>query len=643
MNNSRIFIVRKYMNSLGSWFSRTYRSLLLIILDIFIIYFASILALVLRFDFQVPQEYYFAIGKGLPWLIGVVVITNMIFGLYNSLWKYASIGELVSITLSSLISTILGYCILSWMGIAIPKSIYIIFLILIVTFMGGARFTYRLMRYLKRQVGFSNNKKGNRSKVLVVGAGQAGSMIINELKKHDKNRIPVGIIDDEFGKKNKNIYGVPVLGTRNDIKQIVELRKIDEIVLAVPSAEKSDIKEILSICTATKCKVKIVPGIYELIEGSVDIKQIRDVSIEDLLGRDAIKIDLDSVCKFITEKTVLITGGGGSIGSELCRQIMNYKPKKLIIFDIYENNAYEIQNELKNECEEGQLEVLIGSVRDKQRLEEIFSEYRPALVFHAAAHKHVPLMENSPAEAIKNNVLGTYNLARTAHVFKAEKMVLISTDKAVNPTNVMGATKNLAERIVKSFDSISETEFVSVRFGNVLGSNGSVIPLFKKQIESGGPVTVTHPEIYRYFMTIQEAVQLVLQAGAMAEGGEIFVLDMGESVKILSLAEDLIKLSGFEPYKDIDIVFSGLRPGEKLYEELLLEEEGLKITKNKKIFIGRQIEENFENLECDLIELKLRLDNCEKEFILEALGRLVPTYVFTSNEEHRRQVMGEEV
>ena len=637
MKDKGIIMLKKSIYNVRLWFARTYRSLFLIIIDILIVNFAAVLALVLRFDFQIPQNYYITFQKGLPWLIGIVVIVNMIFGLYNSLWKYVSVDEIVSVTVSSFISTFLGYCIITWMGIAFPRSFYIIFLILIIAFMGGVRFTYRFFRYFKKIFEFNN--KGKKSRVLVIGAGQAGSMIIDELMNQEvKERIPVGIIDNDFSKRNKRIRGVPVVGTREDIKQIVEFQKIDEIIIAIPSAPKSDLKEIVRICTETKCKVKTVPGLFELIKGTVGIKQIRDVSIEDLLGRDPVKIDLDSVGKFISGKTVLVTGGGGSIGSELCRQVLKYDPKKLIIFDIYENNAYDIQNELNKECSEEQLVVLIGSVRDNSRLKEVFSEYRPNLIFHAAAHKHVPLMEDSPAEAIKNNVMGTYNVASAAHTFKAEKMVLISTDKAVNPTNVMGATKRLAERIVKAFDSISETEFVSVRFGNVLGSNGSVIPLFKKQIETGGPVTVTHPDIHRFFMTIPEAVQLVLQAGAMADGGEIFVLDMGVPVKIVTLAEELIVLSGFEPYKDIDIIFSGLRPGEKLYEELLLEEEGLENTKHKKIFIGKQVEEDFLSFELELIDLKERLDNCNKEYVLEALGRLVPTYVYTSNIEHRQKI-----
>lgn len=640
-----------FIEKFNIWFIQAYRGLLFLILDIFIVNFAAMAALVLRFDFSIPDLYYATFQRGVVWLVGFALVSNFVFGLYKSLWKYASVDEIISIILSSLISTSAGYFFLTWQSIVLPKSIFILYGLMIMFMMGGIRFTYRLLRYMRKFFGFLG--KINKKRILIYGAGKAGQMVLEEiLNQENSDIVPVGFIDDDVLKKKKRIHGFRVFGTRDDILFTVKSEKIEEIIIALPSATKSELKEITNLCKDTKCKVKILPGMYELIDGRVDVKQIRDVSIEDLLGRDPVTVDLDSICEFISEKTVLVTGGGGSIGSELCRQVIKYNPKKLIIFDIYENNAYDIQNEILDYISKNvnnkvkSLEVLIGSVRDERRVNEIFKTYKPELVFHAAAHKHVPLMEDSPSEAFKNNVVGTYYVAKAAHIFKSEKMVLISTDKAVNPTNVMGATKRLAERVVKSFDGVSETDYVSVRFGNVLGSNGSVIPLFKKQIQAGGPVTVTHPEIFRYFMTIPEAVQLVIQAGAMAEGGEIFVLDMGEPVKIKTLAEDLIKLSGFEPYMDIDIEYSGLRPGEKLYEELLHEEEGLEKTKHSKIYVGKHSDENLKELEDEILYVldKIRKSdspNSDKEFIINSLSRMVPTFTFTTNEEHREQIAEE--
>jgi FlaA1/EpsC-like NDP-sugar epimerase len=462
--------------------------------------------------------------------------------------------------------------------------------------------------------------------VMIIGGGSAGAMVIQELLRNPQiERFPVAVIDDDPSKYKRKIHDTPVLGTRNDIQKIAEENKIDEIIIAMPSASKQEIREIVNICKQTKCKLKTLPGVYELIDGKVDIK-IRDVDIEDLLGREPISVNLNEVSGYICNEVILVTGGGGSIGSELCRQIAKFNPKKLLILDIYENNAYDVQNELLRKHKDLDLEVLIASVRDEGRIEQIFKQYRPAVVFHAAAHKHVPLMEANPTEAVKNNILGTLNVVRMADKYNAKRFVLISTDKAVNPTNIMGASKRVAEMIIQSIDKQSNTEFVAVRFGNVLGSNGSVIPLFRKQIEEGGPVTVTHPEVIRYFMTIPEAVQLVIEAGAMAEGGEIFILDMGQPVKIIDLAKDLIRLSGFEPNVDIKIEFIGLRPGEKLYEELLLAEEGITATKHEKIFIGKPVHIDIGHLTKELMALDSILISGTKEMIEPIIKKLVPSY-----------------
>ncbi|HBF7851344.1 TPA: polysaccharide biosynthesis protein [Clostridioides difficile] len=471
--------------------------------------------------------------------------------------------------------------------------------------------------------------RGKVSNILIIGAGDAGEMVIQELKRNPElKKVAVAIIDDDKNKIGRIIHNVKIVGTTSDIKDVVEKYNVDEIIFSIANIEKRRKKEIIDICKNTNCKIKTIPGIYEIIDGKVDIKQIREVEIEDLLGREPIKTNLREISNYIEGKVILITGGGGSIGSELCRQIAGFNPKELIIVDNYENNAYSIQQELlrkyKNKLD---LKTVIASIREKKRMDEIFNKYKPEVVFHAAAHKHVPLMESSPGEAIKNNIFGTLNIAGLSSKYRAKKFVLISTDKAVNPTNIMGATKRAAEMIIQTMNAESQTEFVAVRFGNVLGSNGSVIPLFKKQIEDGGPVTVTHPDIIRYFMTIPEAVGLVIQAGAMAKGGEIFVLDMGEPVRILDLAKNLIKFSGFEPDVDIKIEFSGLRPGEKLYEELLMSEEGLLDTEHKKIFIGRPIDVDREKITKYLKLLREITNNEEVEKIDGIMRELVPTYI----------------
>lgn len=617
-------VVQKTLIKIDSNLDITKRRLALILLDSLLINLSAIAAILLKFDFYIPPKYiHIYKGYGLMSTL-IMLIVYYLFNLYKSLWRYASIDELISVVLASGSGAVTLNALHHLLKVYIPESFYIIFAILNIAFIGGVRFAYR---FLRRTKGHYMSSYATKKRVLVIGAGKAGSMVIKEMHNSPQiNSHPVAVIDDDISKYTRKIHGIPILGTRLDIVKIVQEKEIDEIVLAIPSASKKDTKEIIDICKQTKCKLRTLPGVYDLIDGKVDIKKIRDVDIEDLLGRAPIKIGLNEICGYIKNQVVLVTGGGGSIGSELCRQISRFHPKKLLILDIYENNAYDIENELKRKHDDLDIEVLIASIRDRKRMEQIFDTYKPNIVFHAAAHKHVPLMEANPTEAIKNNVFGTLNTAELADIYGVKRFVLISTDKAVNPTNIMGATKRVAEIIVQAMDKKSSTEYVAVRFGNVLGSNGSVIPLFKKQIAEGGPVTVTHPEIIRYFMTIPEAAQLVIQAGAIAKGGEIFVLDMGNPVKILDLAKDLIRLSGFKPDEDIKIKFSGLRPGEKLYEELLMAEEGLKETKHEKIFIGKPLNVDIDYLKKELSMLKLILEKEEGELVGTVIRKLVPGY-----------------
>ncbi|MDK2946233.1 MAG: hypothetical protein PWQ85_1009 [Geotoga sp.] len=601
------------------------RIIALLLMDIFFVSLSFYASLMLRFDNNVPSEYLNVYSKSLPIIIITMIGFYTIFSLYKSLWRYASIDEMISIVEANIFGILSTFIILSLLSFDLPWAVYIISLLLNIALVGGSRFFYRVLRRIK----YRNQKKDkNSDNVLIIGGGAAGSTVIKEiletpsLKKHI-----VGIIDDDKYKIGKSIHGVKVLGSRKDIISIANIYDIDEIIIALPSAPKREISKIVEICKETKAKLRILPGVYELIDGKVSISKIRDVEIEDLLGREPVKINLEEVGGYLSNKVVLVTGGGGSIGSELCRQISRFNPKKLIILDMYENNAYDVLTELKmNRNISFEIEVEIANIREKQRIREIFEKYKPNIVFHAAAYKHVPLMENNPSEAVKTNVFGTLNLVQLSDIYKVQKFVLISTDKAVNPTNIMGATKRIAEKIIQSYSKISKTEFVAVRFGNVLGSNGSVIPLFKKQIANGGPVTVTHPEITRYFMTIPEAAQLVLQAGAYAKGGEIFVLDMGEPVKIVDLARDLIKLSGFEPDVDIKIEFIGLRPGEKLYEELLLAEEGLQKTRNSKIFVGKPQEIPYDELMDQLDRLRKAIELNDYEKLIKIIKEIVPTY-----------------
>ncbi|GAA0708671.1 nucleoside-diphosphate sugar epimerase/dehydratase [Paraclostridium ghonii] len=555
----------------------------------------------------------------------ISIITLSLCRCYHSLWRYAGEEELIAIVVACTLSIIITYLIHPLIGEKFSMNFYILNAILTISLAGGTRLFYRTGRIVIMRSGL----KGKTSNVLIVGGGSAGDMVIQELKNNPQLlKKPIGILDDDVNKKGRRIHNIPILGNIEDVIKLVEKYNIDEIIIAIAKISKQEKRYIIETCKKTKCKLRTIPGVYEIIDGKVDIKKIRDVQIEDLLGREQIKVNLDKMSEYLQNKVVLVTGGGGSIGSELCRQVATFNPKQLIILDNYENNAYAIQQELMRKYGINlNLRTVIASIREEKRMDEIFNEYRPDVVFHAAAHKHVPLMEKSPSEAIKNNIFGTKNVAILADKYKVKRFVLISTDKAVNPTNIMGATKRSAEMIIQTINEKSETEFVAVRFGNVLGSNGSVIPLFKKQIEEGGPVTITHPEIIRYFMTIPEAVQLVIQAGAMAKGGEIFILDMGDPVKIVDLADNLIRLSGFEPNIDIDIKFTGLRPGEKLYEELLMSEEGLTNTEHKKIFIGKPIDFDSEKCNLNLEVLKDIVDKEEVELIDDVMRELVTTYI----------------
>lgn len=602
----------------------------LIVYDIFFLIISLYFALLLRFDFNIPQEYMVFFKLSIIPVVIIALIFNKFFNLYSSIWKYASIEELISIIYSVSLSNVIfivysyfvNYKFLENRYFRFPFSVHIIFWILSVVALGGSRFTYRVFEDKQGDI----DRKTRDKRLLIIGAGDASAMLIKEIKRHKSfNYRVVGLIDDDKSKKGKLINGIEVMGGRDKIVKICREKNIEEIILAIPSADLQIKREIINICKNTKCKLKTLPGIYEIIDGKVNITKLRDVNIEDLLGREEVKLNSENINKYIKDKTILVTGGGGSIGSELCRQIAKFNPRKLVILDIYENNVYDVQMELNHNYPNLDKEVIIASIREKERLKEIFEKYKPDVVFHAAAHKHVPLMEGNPAEAVKNNIIGTYNVLKCSDEFKVKKFVQISTDKAVNPTNVMGASKRFCEIMVQAFDKISKTEYVAVRFGNVLGSNGSVIPLFKKQIAHGGPVTVTHPEINRFFMTIPEAAQLVIQAGAIAHGGEIFVLDMGKPVKIVDLARDLITLSGYEPDLDIKIEYTGLRPGEKLYEELLMDEVALTSTEHDKIFVEKPNEIDMNFVEKSIDEFKEVL-NKDREEIVKLIEEKVPTY-----------------
>ena len=597
-------------------------------LDVLIINSAYVISLNLRFDLFVPHQYIDIYLNTFLIFTAIKFLFNFIAGIYKSLWKYTGVEELIKIFIATTLGSISCYIASAILNKQYPRSIEAIAWMITIILIGGSRISYRIIRRLyvyliNRDMVSCKRKK----RILIVGAGDAGESIIRQLdSSKNKDYLPVALVDDDAGKLHKNIHGVQVKGNIAEINRIAEAEMIDEILIAMPSISKKALHEIVKNCQKCCCKIKTLPGIYEMIGGKVTVNDIREVKIEDLLGREEVKLNMDEISEYLINETILVTGGGGSIGSELCRQIAKFKPQKLIILDNYENNAYDIQNELIYAYPKLNLEVVIASVREYDRIDSIFKTYMPSVVFHAAAHKHVPLMEHNPSEAIRNNVFGTYNVARCADKYGVRKFVLISSDKAVNPTNIMGATKRVCEIIIQTFDKNSRTEYAAVRFGNVLGSNGSVIPLFKKQIHDGGPVTVTHKEITRFFMTIPEAVRLVMQAGAMASGGEIFVLDMGEPVKIDDLARELIRLSGLEPDIDISIKYTGLRPGEKLYEELLLEEEGLIATKQEGIYVAKPLHVSFSQMMLWLNNLEVSIKDPDE--IKSVLALIVPTYTY---------------
>ena len=638
-------------------------AILMMIYDLVVVNLSYLLALWFRFDCsfsEMSQAYLTPFLNFIPVYCVVCICIFMGMQMYNSIWRFASYNELMRILIGSSIASVIHTVgITLTLGLypsvnlvrRMPVTYYVIGAFLQVMFLVALRFSYRFVLLLR---GRRQSDNGGIKRVMLIGAGNAGQMIMHDIVQLAQQNLKICcIIDDNRNKWNRTVEGIPVVGGRYDILRNVKKFNVDKIFVAIPSATAENKREILNICKESGCEIKDLPGVTEIINGKAGIQDMKDVAVEDLLGREPIRVDMEQIYNQITGKTILITGGGGSIGSELCRQVAAHKPKRLIIFEVYENNAYEIEQELKRKYPELDLVALIGSVRDSRCLDSVFCKHKPDLVYHAAAHKHVPLMETSPCEAIKNNVIGTYKTAYAAMKHGCKRFVLISTDKAVNPTNIMGASKRLCEMVIQSFDSIirsgdvsrlprlfthheqipegeqplkkASTEFVAVRFGNVLGSNGSVIPLFKKQIAEGGPVTVTHPDIIRYFMTIPEAVSLVMQAGGYAKGGEIFVLDMGAPVKIDDLARNLIKLSGFKPDVDIPVIYTGLRPGEKLYEEKLMAEEGLQKTENALIHIGNPIPFDTESF---LAQLRRLMDAAYEndETICKVVADMVPTY-----------------
>lgn len=610
---------------------KKWKTLIIIIIDIFMVNMAYLFSINI-----VMGERFTEISKiythDVIALSLIYLVCFYLFKMYESLWHLTGTDEFLLGVGGNILAGILSIGYTRIFGSTIPLNVSVVGILLSIFCVLGYRILYRVYRRTLLYIPFKYS--ADQRRVMIVGAGSAGTMIINEMMaRRELKYNPIVLIDDDKSKLGKRISGVKIEGNRYDIPYIVGEQEIDLIVIAIPSIDSKNKSEIIEICKNTNCKLQIIPGMYEILSGDATVSRIKDVDLEDLLGRDPIQLDNKGIEDYIKGRTILVTGAGGSIGSELCRQISMFQPKKLVLFDIYENNVYDIQNELREDFPDMDLSVLIGSIRDRDRLHEVFTKYKIDVVFHAAAHKHVPLMEDSPKEAVKNNVFGTLNLALEASAAGVSRFVMISTDKAVNPTNIMGATKRLCEMIVQAMDKQSKTEFVAVRFGNVLGSNGSVIPLFKRQIAHGGPVTVTHKKIIRYFMLIPEAAQLVLQAGAFAKGGEIFVLDMGKPVKIYDLACDLIRLSGLEPNKDIKIVFSGLRPGEKLYEELLMSEEGLQDTVHNKIYVGKPTFEDMDKLTIKLEQLRKLLELNDIDEIKHVMQMIVPTYHYKNVDE----------
>ena len=607
--------------------TKRYRALILGVLDLVLINLAYMFTFFIKYNTIAP------IAINYKFLIDIIII-NLVYlicfkfsKLYESLWTIAGIDEFLFGILGCFLASLTNLIILFLINSNISTFTNLVAGIFVLIFVLGFRMSFRIYR---RLILFFNEKTligGTSKRVLIIGAGPTGLLAIREMRRCPKTGyLPVAIVDDNPYKKDFSLSGVKVLGNRNDILDITTKKGINMALIAIQNLNAEDKKDIINKCHNAKLDVKIVPNLYESVDENFKLNKIRNVDVKDLLGREEIKLDYDGISEYVRDKVVLVTGGGGSIGSELCRQIVKFNPKILLILDIYENSVYELQNELQRTYPRLNQISIIASIRDKNRLDSIFKKYAPDLVFHAAAHKHVPLMEFNPTEAIKNNVFGTFNLCRCADKYNTSRFVLISTDKAVNPTNIMGSTKRICEMIIQAFNSKSKTEFVAVRFGNVLGSNGSVIPLFKKQILDGGPVTVTHKNITRYFMLIPEAAKLVLQAGAYAKGGEIFVLDMGEPVKIYDLAKDLIKLSGLEPHNDIEIKITGLRPGEKLYEELLMAEEGLQKTIHEKIFIGKPTYDDLDNLVQKFKELEIIINDENHIELFNKIKEMVPTY-----------------
>lgn len=608
------------------------RVLFLVLVDVLCVGISTFCALLLRFEFdlsKLTESGFLEKAFGFYWIAAVITVAVFaLFRLYNSLWEFAGAEEFIRLVLASAVATTLYYIALWIFAVTLPRSFPLLFFFFLAGSVFCIRFSYRAARRIARP--FVNGGANPKRRTMLIGAGAAGLMTLKELQtsSHSESEV-LCIIDDDQKKHGTYMKGVKIFGGRNKIGEAVKKYGIEDVIFAIPTATYSDRKDIFDLCTATGCNVKTIPGLYELASGRVHISQIRNVQIEDLLGRAPVKIDMNGIENDLLDSTVMVTGGGGSIGSELCRQLAHYAIRRLIIVDIYENNAYDIQQEIKRECPNLELVVLIASVRDYERMEDIFNKYQPKFIFHAAAHKHVPLMEDSPCEAVKNNVFGTLNMVKLAASHGVKRFLLVSTDKAVNPTSVMGASKRICEMIVQYYDKCSpQTDFVAVRFGNVLGSNGSVIPLFKKQIEHGGPVTVTDPSVIRYFMTIPEAVSLILQAGAYAKGGEIFVLDMGEPVKIDDLARRMIRLSGYEPDVDIKVEYIGLRPGEKLYEELLMSEEGMTKTANHLIYIGKPLEFDEDSFMAYLQAFS-HGDYNDPDEVKTIIKKIVPNYDYT--------------
>ncbi|WP_274364211.1 polysaccharide biosynthesis protein [Paenibacillus thermotolerans] len=614
------------------------RKLILMIIDSMIVGFSVYCAYLLRFDFAIKPQFISTMPLVISCFTLFTVLSLYVNKIYKKLWQYASVGDLLSIFKGTVTGTAVCFVVYQFLikeilhSVVIPRSVFIMTFIITLMGIAGSRFLWRIIQnnYSKLQP--------YHHKALVIGAGETGLMVVRELKQKFSEFYPVAFIDDNERKKNLEVSGVPVVGNRLDIPEVVKRLDIKVIILAIPSATRLEISNILEICKLTGCQIKIIPRVSDFLSGKISLNQIRDVSVEDLLGREPVSVDLQEITSYVTNKVVLITGAGGSIGSELSRQIAGFQPKLLLLLGHGENSIYEIELELRKLYSRLKIEAIIADIQDKSRIQDIFNSYKPQVIFHAAAHKHVPMMEKNPAEAVKNNIIGTFYLTEAAHKVGAERFVMISSDKAVNPTNVMGATKRAAEIIVQSFNNISATKYTAVRFGNVLGSRGSVIPVFKRQINEGGPVTVTHPEMVRYFMTIPEAVQLVIQAGAFAQGGEVFILDMGKPVKIDDLARDLIRLSGLEPDVDIKILYTGIRPGEKLFEELLSNDEGAAGTKHNRVYIGKATGMPFEEMLEMVGNFERVFSGVNGEEVRLLLKKWIPTYQYFGDQLSNEQI-----